>query len=211
MLKRAWNTAKGAEIVRQGGTITFGGTGGFTHSEVVQILKAVGFDTQTGIDLSSASDDDLKQYIQEAIKQGLLTTVMFNGLLNSQWTSSGGRTKDFSAVAFESGGYTGEWGSNGKLAILHEKELILNTQDTQNLLQTMQVMDQMLRNIELQAAAAAFDHALSANLPKSGGGDTLQQEVTIHAEFPNATNHSEIEQAFDTLINRASQFANRNR
>jgi hypothetical protein len=77
-------------------------------------------------------------------------------------------------AAFATGGYTGEWGSNGKLAILHEKELILNAQDTQNLLQTMQVMDQMLRNIELQAAAAAFDHALSATLPKSGNGDTLQ-------------------------------------
>nr|DAZ72832.1 MAG TPA: hypothetical protein [Caudoviricetes sp.] len=26
--------------------------------------------------------------------------------------------------------------------------------------------------------------------------DTLEQNVTIHAEFPNATNHTEIEQAF---------------
>jgi len=39
--------------------------------------------------------------------------------------------------------------------------------------------------------------------------NSLQQEVTIHAEFPNATNRGEIEAAFDTLINRASQFANR--
>lgn len=38
----------------------------------------------------------------------------------------------------------------------------------------------------------------------------LQQEVTIHAEFPNATNHNEIEEAFNTLINRASQYVNRN-
>jgi hypothetical protein len=37
----------------------------------------------------------------------------------------------------------------------------------------------------------------------------LQQEVTIHAEFPNATQRTEIEAAFDTLLNRASQFANR--
>jgi len=38
---------------------------------------------------------------------------------------------------------------------------------------------------------------------------TLAQEVKIHAEFPNAVNHNEIEQAFDTLINRAAQYANR--
>ena len=37
----------------------------------------------------------------------------------------------------------------------------------------------------------------------------LEQEVTIHAEFPNVTDHNEIEQAFDTLINRATQHANR--
>ena len=46
-----------------------------------------------------------------------------------------------------------------------------------------------------------------------GGGieenETLEQTVTIHAEFPNATNHSEIEEAFNNLVNKASQYANR--
>jgi hypothetical protein len=32
------------------------------------------------------------------------------------------------------GMYTGEWGSEGKLAILHEKELVLNKEDTANML-----------------------------------------------------------------------------
>ena len=36
---------------------------------------------------------------------------------------------------------------------------------------------------------------------------TLEQEVTIHAEFPNATNRTEIEEAFDNIINLASQYA----
>jgi hypothetical protein len=31
----------------------------------------------------------------------------------------------------------------------------------------------------------------------------------ITAEFPNATNHDEIEEAFSNLINTASQYANR--
>jgi hypothetical protein len=38
---------------------------------------------------------------------------------------------------------------------------------------------------------------------------SIEQEVTIHAEFPNATNHIEIEEAFNNLINTASQYANR--
>jgi hypothetical protein len=41
-------------------------------------------------------------------------------------------------TSFASGGYTGEWNNtNGKLAVLHEKELILNKEDTQRLLDAM--------------------------------------------------------------------------
>ena len=43
----------------------------------------------------------------------------------------------------------------------------------------------------------------------ASNNQTLQQEVTIHAEFPNATDHNEIEEAFNNLVNRASQYANR--
>jgi len=37
----------------------------------------------------------------------------------------------------------------------------------------------------------------------------LNQNVEIHADFPNVTERSEIEAAFDDLINRATQYANR--
>jgi len=37
----------------------------------------------------------------------------------------------------------------------------------------------------------------------------MQQNVEIHAEFPNAENRDEISAAFDDLINRAAQYANR--
>ena len=32
--------------------------------------------------------------------------------------------------SYDTGGYTGKWGPEGKLATLHEKELVLNKQDT---------------------------------------------------------------------------------
>lgn len=115
----------------------------------------------------------------------------------------------WSLLGMDTGGYTGEWGPEGRLAVLHEKEIVLNANDTQNLLRTMEVMDQLIKNIELQALQAAFNPLTVPSVHASG--DTLQQEVTIHAEFPNATNHSEIEQAFDTLINRAAQYTNRKR
>ena len=33
-------------------------------------------------------------------------------------------------TTFASGGYTGSWGPSGRLAVLHEKELVLNANDT---------------------------------------------------------------------------------
>ena len=37
-------------------------------------------------------------------------------------------------AGYDTGGYTGAWGAEGKLALLHEKELVLNKEDTENLL-----------------------------------------------------------------------------
>ena len=110
---------------------------------------------------------------------------------------------------YDTGGYTGSWGSEGKLAVLHEKELVLNKEDTSNLLHTMEIMDQLIKSIDLSAAAARMTNISAARI--SGDREALQQEVTIHAEFPNATDSSQIEAALNSLVNRAAQYANRNR
>jgi hypothetical protein len=39
--------------------------------------------------------------------------------------------------------------------------------------------------------------------------ETLEQNVHIEASFPSVTDHNEIEEALNTLVNRASQYANR--
>jgi hypothetical protein len=48
--------------------------------------------------------------------------------------------REGSYVGFNTGGYTGAWGSEGRLAMLHEKELVLNQDDTKNLLETVDVV-----------------------------------------------------------------------
>ena len=45
----------------------------------------------------------------------------------------------------------------------------------------------------------------------SGFAQTLEQQVTISAEFPNVTDHYEIEEAFNNLVNKATQYANEKR
>jgi hypothetical protein len=51
------------------------------------------------------------------------------------------------------GGYTGDWsGSYGKLAFLHQKELVLNAEDTRNFLESMNVLDKIISAIDLYSA-----------------------------------------------------------
>ena len=113
-------------------------------------------------------------------------------------------------ASFDTGGYTGSWGPEGKLAILHEKELVLNKQDTENFLTATSMLkeiSEMLDNNALVASLGAINlRAMTINSPAD---QVLQQDVTIHAEFPNVTEHTEIELAIDNLINAASQHAYR--
>ena len=118
------------------------------------------------------------------------------------------KLKDLGIQTFATGGYTGDWGSEGKLAILHEKELILNEKDTSNLLSTISFIRDLVSLIDSQATAASLYNLMSAPGVITSQ-EVLEQKVEIYAEFPNATDHSEIEEAFNNLINTASQYANR--
>lgn len=110
----------------------------------------------------------------------------------------------------DTGMYTGEWpgGSirrNGRLAWVHQKELILKAHDTENFLDAVKIVRQ-LDNLTNWMANGLGDLIM----PKVIGTDNeLEQNVHIEAEFPNVTDHNEIEQAFTNLVNMASQYANR--
>lgn len=112
--------------------------------------------------------------------------------------------------AYDTGGYTGEWDSSGRLAMLHQKEIVLNAHDTENFLAAVNIVRDITRAIDLRALAYQNELSKLGCVNAMGGAtQTLDQQVTIHAEFPNVRERSEIEAAFDNLINRASQFANR--
>ena len=124
---------------------------------------------------------------------------------------SGGHTGIWDIASGKTGMYTGSWNGmdtegNGRLAFLHQKELVLNKDDTANFLTATSI----LRTIDLQANI--FRHGFNDFITPFVPGLTdqnLEQNVHIEAQFPNVTQHTEIEQAFDNLINMASQYANR--
>ena len=111
-------------------------------------------------------------------------------------------------TALNTGGYTGEWGPYGKLAMLHEKELILNPSDTANFLSSMEVLERILQIIDLQSASSQLGGILSSPGVRDTGS-VIEQSIHIEASFPAAQNRNEIEEAFNNMFNKASQYANR--
>ncbi len=120
------------------------------------------------------------------------------------------RDKAKQLMGYDTGGYTGAWGDSGKLALLHEKELVLNKEDTANMLTAIDMIRQISSMIDLNAMSSM--KGLGGVLAAGGVGQTMggiEQHIEIHASFPDATDHSEIEEAFHNLLNSASQYANR--
>lgn len=120
-------------------------------------------------------------------------------------------------IAFNTGGYTGTWSNDsGKLAMLHQKELVLNADDTDNMLKAVSAvrdLSSIQSNIQ-QAVADSIAKAL-INIAGLGGAsstynsstvDSSQNNVfNINADFPNANSVLEIQEAILGLPNAASQ------
>ena len=128
--------------------------------------------------------------------------------------SAHGWLKQSQISGYDTGGYTGDWGdSSGKLAFLHKKELVLNNDDTANFLTAIGIvrdMAGMLNNLNANVMDRLFSLSTGFGIPMSGvsaASDTIEQNVHIEASFPNVQNSQEIENAFNNLVNIASQRA----
>ena len=120
-------------------------------------------------------------------------------------------------AAMDTGGYTGEWGDetslykNGKLALLHQKELVLNSSDTENILAAVEIVRTIAAGINNQLASLSQNAEIrNFNSSLSSIGNEVQQRVEIKAEFPNVQDSYQIEQALLELSDQAYQYAHRN-
>ena len=111
---------------------------------------------------------------------------------------------------FDTGGYTGKWGTEGRLAFLHQKELVLNADDTSNFLKAVNIVREIAQTIDLRSSS--MFRGIGPYLPPVVGSETqgvVDQQISIQASFPNVVSHNEIEEAFNNLINTSVQYANR--
>lgn len=156
-----------------------------------------------GYDVGTATNERLDAYFKKYDDGGAKIKSMgykfFTDVPDSVWKE---------LVGFKTGGYTGNWGNGGKVALLHEKELVLNQEDTSNLLNTVSFVREIVSTLEQNArlASIGFNNLSSNNLLTDFNKEAIRQEVSIVAEFPNAVDHSEIEMAFNNLMNDATQY-----
>lgn len=138
-------------------------------------------------------------------KKGILNPFSWFDSDREGWSLFGGAT----------GGYTGDWSDHtgeykdGKWAILHQKELVLNAEDTKNILaavDTVRSISDSLRGQALETANSyTSDLDTATPIVTQPIIQSVQQDVHIDATFPNVTDHNEIELAMNNLINTASQ------
>ena len=115
----------------------------------------------------------------------------------------------------KTGGYTGSWDdTSGRLAVLHQKELVLNATDTENMLQTVNAVRDIskLNDSIGQTIASAIGNLIvntmfnaGKNINSSSSNNT-SNVFNITAEFPNADDVQTIRDAILSLPNIASQF-----
>ena len=132
---------------------------------------------------------------------------------------------------YRSGGYTGTWeGSNkldgiksGRLAFLHQKELVLNEQDTKNVLEAVNVLRGISINqvaegiIAASRAASTAINGVGAGLMQtiagltqnvqSGDTNTYSRNMTVNADFSGVKSAEAIYQALMELDNYGMQNA----
>ena len=141
-------------------------------------------------------------------------TKTISGLYTSNWSTDyfdwlkGSKTASKWLYGYATGGYTGNWGtSDGKVALLHEKELVLNKKDTANILDSVNIVRDMNNQINRNIRYASFAQQVAAQI-KGQLQNELKQNVEIQATFPSVTNSNEIEDAFNNLVNAAAQYVN---
>lgn len=158
---------------------------------------------------------DAIAWINARPKYGLnRSTTLKSGSFLDYSNSTNGRI-----MKYATGGYTGDWGSDGRLAILHQKELVLNQEDTKNMLAAVQSIRELAPSMiaemraRISGTAAASQSLFGSRY--SGMRSTfdrkateLAQSVQINADFPGVRDAIEIKEALESLVQTSAQRIN---
>lgn len=175
---------------------TYGGASGWGNDPIRsgKLIKAYG--------------KDFAQQVQSIINQNTRSGKLVD--YGSMKYSS------YNLIGYRSGGYTGDdWTAaekaSGKIGLLHEKELVLNKTDTENILNAVDMVRSMValgRNGNYNDIIRQSDNVVDmASVVKPLSDDMGQTIYQVECTFPNATGVDEIQKAILTLPDIAPQYA----
>lgn len=177
---------------KQNNWVTVAGTSSDGYNSLLDYLADHGY----------ISNENLDKKRQTMSDEEILKWMMTLPVLNTTTASH-----------FASGGYTGDWNAeDGKLAVLHQKELVLNADDTANMLEAVSIIRQLSGiNSSIQSAIA---ESIAAALRRISGinetgnitnNSSSNNIYNINAEFPAANDVNDIREALLSLPNLAAQ------
>ena len=94
--------------------------------------------------------------------------------------------------------------------MLHQKELVLNANDTQHILDAVDIVRDIVETLKGSSLASSLG-TLSSGRYFNNSNNPIEQRVSIEATFPNATSADEIERALLSLSDSAFQYAYKTR
>ena len=152
-------------------------------------------------------------------------------LIDEEWLRKYGLSGYEVISGYATGGYTGEWNNgsdNGRLAILHQKELVLNESDTTNILNAVKavrdivsaqaspnfsgVADSIANMAAMQASAFAqigssMLSAIASSVNNNNSDISNYRNMTVNADFSGVRSADAIYQALRELENYGAQQA----
>ena len=183
-------------------------SGGGSGSSITSRTAAITIEEETG----KGNSSDLSGYTGKE-KKTIKENASHRGI-NSWGKLDPKKTWGTRYIPYDTGGYTGSWGKEGKIAMLHEKELVLNKTDTKNMLDTVNIVRQLGSSLstikdtfgaKLTKYSDTMNNNVNSMVIDKTSTQKLDQNVKIEANFPNVKNANEIETAFNNLVNLASQ------
>lgn len=198
----------------KGDTNNFGGSG-YSRDELMKGIAFAIFNHEW--DSGWGDDPQRRDKLIKAYGEDFADDVQ--NYINAHWHDDSvfypdfERSKKFwstTLVGYDTGGYTGEWsGGSGKLALLHSKEIVLNTSDTQNILKAVESVRAMTAAMKGATLAEAVGSISSIGKSIETANSKVDQNVNITAEFPNATSADEIREAILGLNNQVLHYTHR--
>lgn len=116
--------------------------------------------------------------------------------------------------SYDTGGWTS--GGGAELAVVHPNEYVLTSQDAPNMLAAAQIASKVMDRVaDIKAAAMSqvggAIGGLFTAVANANENNMSEQQIIINADFPAVESAREIKQAFNELVNLASQRASGNR